>query len=436
MTHDSAADRAARYDLARECIEAGVAAADPERAVTDQLSLDGESLTAGEWTVDLAGYDRVVVAGGGKASAAVTRGLVAVLGERLDDGLVVTDGDDAGTDPVDVALGDHPVPSERNVAATDRLCDLLDAADERTLVLAPVTGGGSALLAAPTVPLGEFRDLTEALVESGATINEINAVRKRLSRVKGGRLAARAAPATVLALLVSDVVGDDPATVASGPFTPDETGVDEALAVLSRYDVDASDAVRQAVETATTHAGPFEHVHTHLLASGRTAIDAAADRAREAGYDPLVLSSRMRGEARELALAHVAVAEEVLASGDPAPPPLALLSGGELTVTVRGDGVGGPNLEFALAAALECPPHVTLVSVDTDGRDGGTDVAGAAVDSATVEDVARARQSLASNDTLPHLGERDALLTVDSATNVNDLRVVLVDAPERLEESS
>jgi hydroxypyruvate reductase len=435
-TDDGPAGRETRRDVAREVLAAGVAAADPASAVRERVRLDDAEGAAGtlhvdERTLDLAEYDRVLVAGGGKASAAVARGLEAVLGDRVDGGLVVTDGDrETGSDRVEAVVGDHPVPSERNVAATDRLCDLLDAADDRTLVLAPVTGGASALLCAPTVPLATYRDLTDALVDSGAPIDAINAVRKRLSRVKGGRLADRAAPATVLALLVSDVVGDDPATVASGPFTPGSTGADAALDVLDRYDVDADEAVREAVAAGDPPAGPFEHVHTHLLASARTAVDGAAARAREAGYDPLVLSTRMRGEARECALAHVAVAEEVRASGDPAPPPLALLSAGECTVTVRGDGTGGPNLEFALAAAPELPDGVTLASVDTDGSDGGTGVAGAVVDATTVPGDT-ARPALARNDSLGALADRGATLALDGATNVNDLRVVLVDPAGR-----
>ncbi|MWG35244.1 glycerate kinase type-2 family protein [Halomarina oriensis] len=427
MPDDTASARAVRRTLARECVEAGVAAADPERAVRERATLDGDVLSVGETTLDLSDYDRVLVVGGGKAGAAVARGLESVLGDRLDGGLVVTDGDDT-TDRIEVTVAAHPVPSADNVTATDRVVSLLDAADDRTLVLAPVTGGGSALLCAPTVPLDALRDLTDALVESGATIDEINAVRKRLSRVKGGGLAERAGPATVVALLVSDVVGDDPATVASGPFTPDETSVETALAVLDRYGIRTNDDVREAIRDTTPTSGPFEHVHTHLLATARTAIDAAADRARDAGYDPLVLSSRMRGEARENALAHVAVTEEVRATGDPAAPPLALCSGGELTVTVRGDGEGGPNLEFALAAALECPPGVTVASVDTDGRDGGTDVAGAVVGSTTLDDPDVARDALDRNDALSVLTDTNAVFELDSTTNVNDLRVVLVDS--------
>jgi len=426
--------REPRREAALAAVDAGVAAADPEQAAREQVALDGDRLSVGEHTLDLSAYDRTLVAGGGKAAAAVARGLGAVLGERVDTGLVVTDGDENA--PVEAAVGDHPLPSERNVAAVERLLGMLDGADDRTLVLAPATGGASALLSAPGggLTLSDLQATTEALLESGAAIDEINAVRKHVSAVKGGRLAERAAPATVLALLVSDVAGDDPGTIGSGPFAPDDTTPADALAVLDRYDI-ALPTVREhlatsAAESPTPGAAAFERVHTALLATNRTAVDAAAGAAREAGYEPLVLSTTTRGEARELALAFVAVAEECLAADRPVGPPAALVAGGEATVTVTGEGRGGPNQELALAAALELPEGVTLVSVDTDGRDGATDAAGGVVDSESVDDSDAARAALADNDAYTYLASRDALVHTGGDTNVNDLRVVLVEREE------
>jgi len=429
--------------VARDCVAAGVDAADPERAVRERVRHeDGQLVVDGE-RYDLSAYDRVIVAGGGKAAGAVAAGLEASLASIDLGGAVVTDRD-ADLSAVALLRGDHPVPDERSVAGAERIRSLLATADERTLVLAPVTGGGSALLAAPVdadgVDLAALRATTEALVESGATIDEINAVRKHLSAVKGGRLARVAAPATVAVLLVSDVVGDDPAVIASGPFTPVSTTYAGALAVLERYGIDVPAAVREHLragasgereESPTAGDAAFERVHECLLVGTRTAIDAAADLARERGYDPCVLSTRMRGEARECALAHVAVGEEALASGRPVAPPAVVLSGGEVTVTVRGDGRGGPNLEFGLAAALELPAGTALATVDTDGADGGTDAAGAVVDATTVADDDRgaARDALADNDTYPFLAARDALLDLDSDTNVNDLRALVVSDP-------
>lgn len=429
--------------VALSCIESGVAAANPKRAVCEQLTLDDDQLIIQkDTTVSLTQFDRVVVAGGGKAAVAVARGLETVLGDRIDEGVIVTD-EEASVSSIDVVVGDHPVPSERSIEGTDRVRSLLDAADERTLVLAPVTGGGSALLVGPVngVSLDDLRATTQALLESGAPIDAMNAVRKHLSAVKGGGLARLAEPATVHSLLVSDVVGDDTGTIASGPFVPDPTTNSDALSVLDRYGIDAPDSVRshleqgeanEVSETSTNADGDgneFDHVHTTMLVTNRTALDAAAETAREHGYRSLILSSSMRGEAREIALPHVACAEECLASGNPVEPPTVLLSGGEATVTVTGDGQGGPNTEFALAAAIDLPERVTLASIDTDGRDGATDAAGAIVDAETVDDREReaAQQALADNDAYSYLDARDALVHIDSTTNVNDLRVVVVD---------
>lgn len=421
--------------VALDCIESGIAAASPERAVRDQLQLadseDGDQLIVGESeSIAVSDFDRIVVAGGGKASVAVARGLETLLGDRIDEGVVVTDTETDELTHIETVVGDHPVPSERSIDGTDRVRSLLDAATERTLVLAPVTGGGSALLVGPVdgVSLDDLQATTTALLESGASIDEINAVRKRLSDVKGGGLAQLAAPATVCSLLVSDVVGDDPATIASGPFTSQtQTTNADARSVLERYDIDAPSSVQTQLERETTTKDEFTHVQSVLLVSNRTAIDAAAQTARENGYCPLVLSTSMRGEAREIALSHVACVEESRSNGDPIEPPAVLLSGGEATVTVTGDGTGGPNIEFALAAAIDLPEGVTLASVDTDGRDGSTDAAGAVVNTETIDDRTMAQDALADNDAYSYLDARDALVFLDSTTNVNDLRVFVID---------
>lgn len=433
---DSLASTPAR-DAALACIEAGIAAALPGRVVARELALEGNRLRVGEDTYDLGSYDELVVVGGGKASGRLAAALEGLLGERIDRGAVVA-ADPAGTDRVEALVGDHPVPGEGSVAGARRVLEALEDTEERTLVLALVTGGGSALLAAPAgdLDLADLRAVTEALLESGAAIDEINAVRRHCSAVKGGRLAGAAAPATVVGLAMSDVVGDDLGVIASGPTAPDPTTYDDALAVLDRYDIEAP-AVREHLRRGTDGdlpetPGPddpmFERVSNHVIAGAHTALDAAREAARERGYEPLVLSARVRGEAREAALTQVAVAEEALDTGDPVDPPAAVLSGGETTVTVRGEGHGGPNLEFALGAALELPEGAVLAAVDTDGRDGSTDAAGALVDADTVDDPEAARDALADNDAYPYLDDRNALVhTGPTGTNVNDLRVLLVE---------
>ncbi|WP_137283417.1 glycerate kinase type-2 family protein [Halorussus salinisoli] len=426
-------------ETALSCVEAGVRAAHPREVVRDSVTLDGETLRVRDAEYDLTEYEEVVVVGGGNAAGHVAAALESVLGDRIARGVVVTD-DPVETERVAVREGDHPVPSERGAAGARDVLDLAESADRETLVLAVVTGGGSALLPAPAadVTLSDLQSVTDALLESGADIHEINAVRKHLSALKGGQLARAAAPATVAGLVLSDVVGNDLDVIASGPTAPDGSTFAEARSVLDRYGIDAPESVRTRLrrgadgdvrETPSADAPVFEHVSNYVLADGFAALDAAREVAADRGYETLVLSSRVRGEAREAAKTHVAVAEEVRATGNPVEPPAVVLSGGETTVTVRGDGRGGPNQEFAVSAALELDAdRVALACVDTDGIDGATDAAGAIVDADTVTDEDDAREALAKNDVYPYLDERGELITTGATgTNVNDLRVLVVE---------
>lgn len=459
--------RSPAHEVALECIEAGIDAARPERVVRTALTLDGDRLSVGDAAYDLGAYDELLVLGGGKASARLAGALVDLLGDRIDGGAVVAPGgtadsrddradtacgNDDGRGPVEVLVGSHPVPDEDSVVGAKRVLELARGAGERTLVLAPITGGGSALLAAPTddIALGDLQNVTAGLLESGATIHEVNAVRKHCSAIKGGQLARAAAPATVVGLVMSDVVGDDLGVIASGPTAPDPTTYRDALAVLERYDIEAPDSVIAHLErgvageiSETPKPGDpvFDAVHNHVIANAHTALDAARGVADDRGYETLLLSTRIRGEARESALAHVAVAEEMLDTGNPLEPPAVVLSGGETTVTVRGDGRGGPNQEFALGGALELPDDVVLAAVDTDGEDGSTDAAGALVDGSTIGERSAdgspppgeagtdegGRDALAANDAYTFLDARGALVrTGPTGTNVNDLRVLVV----------
>ncbi|POG54965.1 glycerate kinase type-2 family protein [Haloferax marisrubri] len=426
------------HETAIDCLQAGVEAVLPDRVVRESVSLDGDTLTVADETYDLTAYDRILVVGGGKAGDGVADALEAVLGDRIDDGVVVTPDPTPSPDGrIERLPGDHPVPSARGVESTRKLVDLISDLDDRTLVLAAITGGASAVLPAPAegVSLAELQETTDRLLESGAEIHDLNAVRKHVSTLKGGGLARLAAPATVVGLVLSDVVGNDLGVIASGPTAPDETTYDDALDVLDRFDLDVPKSVRTRLARGSAGDVPetpkpgdpvFDRVTNHILADTFTALDAAREVADERGYDPLVLSSRVRGEAREAAKTHVAVAEESLATGNPIAAPAVVLSGGECTVTVRGDGDGGPNLEFCLAAAAELPDEAVLASIDSDGKDGGTEVAGAVVDSSSV-DAGDAHAALARNDALPVLREADALVESGATgTNVNDLRVVVV----------
>lgn len=427
------------HETALSCLSAGIEAAHPRTVIRREVGIDDENLWIGEASYPRASFDRLIVVGGGKASGTVALELEAVLGGVIDEGVVVAP-DPVDTSVIEVVVGEHPVPSDRGVAGARRVLDLVEGAGESTLVLAVITGGGSALLPAPAtgISLDDLQAVTNALIESGATIHEINAVRKHLSAIKGGGLARAAAPARVVSLIFSDVVGNDLDVIASGPTAPDGSTFADASAVLARYDIEPPAAVRSRLDrgreggiSETPRAGDpvFERVRNHVLADGYTAVAAASKEAQEAGYEPCILSSRVRGEAREAAKTHVAVAEEIRATGNPVASPSVVVSGGETTVTVTGDGEGGPNQEFVVSAGLELGVEdVVVASVDTDGRDGATAAAGGIVDYGTITDPEAARAALAANDVYAYLGRQGARIeTGPTGTNVNDLRVLVID---------
>lgn len=430
-----------------------MAAADPHRAVVDRLRVDGDDLVvegaAGAVRVPLPrqGRGRLIVVGAGKGSAPMARALEQVLGDRIWGGLVcVKDGHGEALRRVEVREAAHPVPDDRGVDAARRILALAEGAGPEDLVVAVLSGGGSALLTLPAegLTLGDLRGLTDLLLSCGATIGEINTLRKHLSRVKGGRLGQAAHPARVVNLVLSDVVGDRLDVIASGPFTADPTTWGECRELLARYGlwervpagvrgtVEAGLAGR-APETPKPGAAALAGVVSAVVGSNLQSLTAAAARARELGYAPLVWSSRVQGEAREVARVLAAAAQECRASGLPLPPPACLLAGGETTVTLRGPGQGGRNQELALALALELDglEAVAALSGGTDGTDGPTDAAGAVV---TGDTAGRARalglegrRFLTDNDSyrfFDRLG--DLIRTGPTRTNVMDVQVLLV----------
>ncbi|WP_313693516.1 glycerate kinase type-2 family protein [Halorarum halobium] len=441
---DALGDGDAR-ELALDCVAAAIEAASPERATRDAVSLDGDVLAVADAAYDLSAYEDVLVVGGGKAAHGVASALESVLGDRITDGLVVTK-HDADLDRVRPVTGDHPLPTERNVEATTELLDTLAAAGSGTLVLFVVTGGASSLLTAPAgdLTVEDVRATTEQLLEGGAPIDAVNGVRKHLSAVKGGRAARAAAPATVVTLALSDVVGNDLSTVGSGPTVPDDTTFSDALATFDRHGLTPSPAVSDHLEAgvagrvAETPFGDDPTVGgagSHLLCDNAVALEAARSVAADAGHAPVVLSSRLRGEAREVGTAFAGIAEECAVGGDPVEPPAVILAGGECTVTVADDpGEGGPNQEFVLSGALALTEQAVVAAVDTDGEDGSSDVAGAIADHGTVGDADRARASehLDANDAGTYLSPIGATIrTGPTGTNVNDVMVAVV--PEREE---
>ncbi len=433
-----------REDLARTpahetllaCLEAGIEATNPEQVIESQVSVVDGQLRVGETSYDLYPYREVIVLGGGNAAAHVAKALEGVLGDRLDGGIVVTD-DPVETDRVTVLPGDHPVPSQDGVDSTRKLLERAEAASADTLVLGVITGGGSALMPAPAdgITLEDLSETTDLLLRSGATIHEINAVRKHLSALKGGQLAAALAPATTVALILSDVVGNDLDVIASGPMVPDSSTFQDAVDVIERFDLDVPEAIMERLtagvdgeleETPKPGDSIFDAVSTHVIADGFTALDAAGEVAAERGYEPVVLSSRIEGEAAEAAKTQAGIANEMLATGNPVEPPAIVLSGGETTVSVEGDGSGGPNQEFALSAGLHVDDAI-VAAVDSDGIDGASEAAGALVDDSII-DVHEAQRALDANDTGTYLAAREAqIITGPTGTNVNDIRAVLVD---------
>lgn len=432
---------------ARACIEAGIEAADPITVVEDALAVSDGVLEIRSRTddttdtIDLASYDRVVVFGGGNAAGRAASALETVLGAHLDGGIVVTDtpGD---TTLIEQLPGDHPLPSPRGVESTRRLLEAAEEADEDTLALVVVTGGGSALMAAPAVgvDLADLQGTTDTLLRAGAPIADLNAVRKHLSDVKGGRLAAALAPARVVSLVFSDVVGNPLDVIASGPTSPDPTTYADALDAIERHDVDVPDTVMERlhagargsyVETPPAGSPVFDRTSSHVLADNLTACAAARRTAIERGYESLVLTTRVTGSARTAGEWHAAIAQEVASTGNPLETPAVVVSGGETTVRVTGDGRGGPNQEFVVAAAMGLPETAVVAAVDTDGLDGNSGVAGALADRRLGDDGDRARAALDANDTHPFLAARDSLIdTGVTGTNVNDLRVLVVEERE------
>lgn len=415
----------------RSLFDAALAAADPERAVAKHLP------------APVAG--RTVVVGAGKASAAMAGAFERHWPGALD-GLVVTRrGHTVACDRIEIVEAGHPVPDAAGQETAARILDLARDLGGDDQLVCLISGGGSALLAlpAPGLTLADKQAVTRALLRSGATIGEINTVRKHLSAIKGGRLAAAAAPARVITLAISDVPGDDPAVIASGPTVPDPTSFTDASAVLAKYGIDQPAPVlahlaAAAAETPKPGDPVFDRCRFELIASPQQALAAAAEAASRQGVTPIVLSDRIEGEARDVALVHAALALQLRAGHfrvgrASVPLPAVLLSGGETTVTVRGGGRGGRNTEFllALAAALGGAASVAAIACDTDGIDGTEDNAGAIVYANSIGRAAAAgiavRDALARNDGYGFFAALgDLVITGPTLTNVNDFRAILV----------
>ena len=435
-----------RSDI-REIFDAGLKAADPGEAIRRAVKLAGERLELDGRTYDLNDFDRILLVGAGKAAASMAAALEGVLETRITQGVITTKyGYGTPLKGISVTEAGHPIPDEAGVVGSQRILDLLDGAGEQDLVLCVISGGGSALLPLPVdgISLTDKQKTTQALLDCGADIHQINTIRKHISGIKGGRLAEAAFPATLVTLVLSDVVGDDLDVIASGPTVPDRSTFADCMKIVEQYDLSEilplpvmtylrEGAAGRRPETPKPSEPVFEKTHVRIIGSAALSLFAAREKAKNLGYNAIILSSFIEGETRDVAKVHVAIAKEIRASGNPVSVPACVISGGETTVTIRGDGLGGRNTEFVLAAAVEIEgmDGITFLSVGTDGTDGPTDAAGAVADGSTVE---RAREKgfnaaryLANNDSY-HFFEAtgDLLMTGPTMTNVMDLRIFLV----------
>ncbi len=432
---------------AEDIFAASLTAVDPVRLIRQALKRKGSALIAGSLRYDLNRFRRILVVGAGKASAAMARGVEQVLGGRINEGMVIVKyGHKVSLDTIQLVEAGHPVPDEAGIRGTRRILDLLAGTGRDDLVLCLLSGGGSALFDAyeGEISLADVQKATHLLLSCGAEISEINTVRKHISRVKGGRLAAQAAPSTLLTLILSDVIGDPLDVIASGPTVPDPTTFTDALAVLKKHHLLETfpRSIREYLsegcsgripETPDRSSPLFRKVKNRIVGNNEMAVRAALLRARKLGYRPMVLTTVLSGEAREAAGFLAAVAVEVSRRDRPVRKPACLIAGGETTVTIRGNGRGGRNQEMALSAALAIAGQKGIVFLcgGTDGTDGPTDAAGAMVDGRTAGRAAMRGLDLDSflnrNDSYNFFHRLDGhIKTGPTLTNVMDLVLILV----------
>jgi hydroxypyruvate reductase len=410
---------------AREIFEAALVASDPAEAIRRHLH-NADSF---------AQYRNIWLVGAGKASAQMAAAVEDVLGHRITGGVIaVKDGHTAPVRQVELRECSHPVPDERGVAAAREILGIAQRAGEHDLLICCLSGGASALLPLPAegITLGDKQETTRLLLASGANIHEINAVRKHLSAIKGGQLATAAAPARVLSLILSDVIGNNLDVIGSGVTAPDSSTYETAITVLRKYGIfDAVPAtVRERLTNPSSPETPKSVPNTEnvIVGSSDLALTAAAEKAASLGYNTLILSSFIEGETRDVARVHTAIAKEIDAFQRPLQRPACLISGGETTVTIHGKGKGGRNQEFVLAAALEIAGmrDICVLSAGTDGTDGPTDAAGAICDSATLQRKPDGLDFLANNDAYHYFDELgDLVKTGPTGTNVMDVRIVI-----------
>lgn len=432
-----------------EIVNKAIASADSASAMRRRLKLEGERLKIGTHEFDLSRIEKIIVVGGGKASGNMAEVLEEILGDKVTGGVVnVPEGmaSKYRARKIDLVEAGHPLPTEAGVRGAEKMMKLVSGLGPKDLVICLLSGGGSALVTLPAdgISLDEMRETTQLLLKSGASIQEVNAVRKHLSRVKGGQLAKAAHPARVITLLVSDVVGDRLDTIASGPTHPDQTTFSDALAVVEKYGIAEKvpgnvlkrlkgGAEGKEPETPKPGEKYFRNTFHEIIASNADAVGAAAGIGKSHGFNVSTLTTAMQGEAREVGAHLAATAKEVMKVGKPVSRPALLISGGETTVTVKGEGVGGRNQELVLSAAIGISglENVVVASFSTDGIDGPTDAAGAVADGFTLERAKHlgldSKAYLERNDSYSFFkGLGDLLVTGPTGTNVMDVTCLIL----------
>jgi glycerate-2-kinase len=438
-------DRKARK-LALTSLEYAVNAVDPKQIIESKLRFKNSILKVDKYSFNLKKFKHVYVVGGGKASGSMAEALEQILDDHITGGIVnVLHGTKQKTKIIKLHEASHPVPDEAGVKGTRAMLKIAEQAEKDDLIICVISGGGSSLMPLPRgeISVNDKRMLTDLLLKSGATINEINTVRKHISDFKGGWLAKKAYPATILNLLLSDVVGDPLDFIASGPTVPDSTTFSDATKVLKKYALwdKASAPIRNVLSNGEKGAIPetpkakdktFKKVHNVVVGNNRTASIAACKNLENAGLNSLLLTATLEGKAKQAGTMLGSVAREIFVSGNPVHEPAGIVVGGETTVVVTGEGLGGRNQEVALAAALKLDGlnGVVVASLSTDGVDGPTDAAGAIADGKTLRKAAKKGLSpeefLRNNDTYHFFAKlNDLVFSGPTGTNVNDVSVIV-----------
>ena len=438
---------------AKAIFSKALSAVDPSKILKERIRIERDRLSIkmqgdSEKIFDLKAFHKIVLVGTGKASSSMARAIEELFGDRMTKGVITTKyGHLLPLKQTQIIEAGHPIPDRKGYEGARKIQRLLKESGPNDLVIFLLSGGGSALLPFPAdgIELKEKQEVTQLLLDSGADIKEINTVRKHISWMKGGWVAKWAYPSTVIALILSDVVGDQLDVIGSGPTVPDPSTFEEAWEILKKYGLlnEIAPSIRKHLqsgqegkveETPKPGEVAFEKVSNILIGSNILALREAKKEAESLGFNTLILSSSIEGETREASRFHTAVAKEVISSGNPIPRPACILSGGETTVTIKGKGLGGRNQEFVLAGALEISgvEKVVLLSGGTDGTDGPTDASGALADHTTVRRAKtmglNPKAHLENNDAYPFFQKLgDLLITGPTHTNVMDVRIILVD---------